>query len=77
MPFARLHAEHIILSYGVQLRGGGFKGLGTASIEEINRLSNNKKAWKNWLAMHYTLCTDPEVVGMSAHVLLVARKLRD
>jgi 2-polyprenyl-3-methyl-5-hydroxy-6-metoxy-1,4-benzoquinol methylase len=55
----------------------GLEGLGTASIEEINRLSNNKKAWKNWLAMHYMLCTDPEVVGMSAHVLLVARKLRD
>ncbi|MCL4372127.1 class I SAM-dependent methyltransferase [Candidatus Marsarchaeota archaeon] len=52
----------------------GLEGLATPSINAINELAKNKKAWKNWLDMHYRLCTKPEVVGISAHMLLVARK---
>ena len=50
------------------------EGLATPSIEAINKLAKDKKAWKNWLDMHYMLCTQPEVVGASVHILLVARK---
>ncbi len=50
------------------------EGLATPSIEAINKLAKNKKAWKNWLDMHYRMCTQPEVVGASVHILLVARK---
>ncbi|MCL4404921.1 MAG: class I SAM-dependent methyltransferase [Candidatus Marsarchaeota archaeon] len=50
------------------------EGLATPSIDAINKLGNNRKAWRNWMAMHYKMCTDPEVVGVSIHMLLVARK---
>ena len=53
---------------------GALEGLATPSIEAINKLAKNKKAWKNWLDMHYKMCTQPEVVGASVHILLVARK---
>lgn len=50
------------------------EGLATPSIDAINKLAKNKKAWRNWLEMHYSLCTKPEVVNASVHILLVARK---
>jgi len=53
----------------------GLEGLGSCYTEEINKLSKNKKAWRNWLKMHHKLCTHPTVVGISVHILIVGRKM--
>lgn len=53
----------------------GLEGLATPHIKAINKLAENKKAWKNWLEMHYKLCTHPTVVGISAHILLIGKKI--
>jgi ubiquinone/menaquinone biosynthesis C-methylase UbiE len=53
----------------------GLEGLATPHINAINRLAENSRAWSNWLEMHYKLCTHPIVVGMSAHILVIGRKV--
>ncbi len=52
----------------------GLEGLATPHQKAINKLAKNKKAWKNWLEMHYKLCTHPVVVGISAHILIIGKK---
>src|SRR3989338_10320805 len=56
------------------LEAVGLEGLGSASPEGINKLSQDRKAWKNWINAHYMLCTHPSVVDMSLHMLLICRK---
>jgi ubiquinone/menaquinone biosynthesis C-methylase UbiE len=52
----------------------GLEGLNTNS-EVINRFAKKyPKAWKNWLEVHYELCTNPSIVEISLHMLIVARK---
>jgi len=53
----------------------GLEGLATPHKKAINKLVKNKKAWKNWLEMHYKLCTYPIVVGISVHILIIGRKI--
>jgi ubiquinone/menaquinone biosynthesis C-methylase UbiE len=52
----------------------GLEGLGAPSERAINKLSRNRKAWKNWMRIHYALCTEPEVVGASVHILMIGKK---
>ncbi len=54
----------------------GLEGLATPHKRAINKLAKNKKAWKNWLEMHYKLCTNPVVVGLSVHILIIGKKMR-
>ena len=52
------------------------EGLSTPSIEEVNALFRKDKAgWKNWMKIHYKLCTHPSVIDTSAHILIIARKV--
>jgi len=53
----------------------GLEGLATPHKKAINKLAKNKKAWKNWLEMHYELCTHPIVVGISVHILIIGKKI--
>ncbi len=52
----------------------GLEGLATPYRKAINNLAKNKRAWHNWLYMHYKLCTHPIIVGISIHILLIGRK---
>jgi len=58
------------------LKLAGLEGLATPYTEEINKLAKNRKAWKNWLEMHYRLCTHPTVAGISVHILIIGKKVR-
>ncbi len=49
---------------------------GTGGGAYALRLAKDRKAWGNWVKVHNALCTNPIVVGVSAHILLVARKKR-
>ncbi|MCX6774513.1 MAG: hypothetical protein NTY99_00265 [DPANN group archaeon] len=40
----------------------------------VNKLAKDKQAWKNWLDIHYKLCTNPYAVAESAHILMIGRK---
>ena len=52
----------------------GLEGLGSHSIQEINRLArNDPDGWKNWLEAHAALCTHPGVFATSQHLLIVGR----
>jgi len=51
----------------------GLEGL-AVSQKHMNKLAENKKAWKNWLEMHYSLCAEPTVVDISGHILIIGRK---
>ncbi len=54
----------------------GLEGISSRFREEINKLAKNPKAWKNWLAAHYKLCTHPAIVATSEHVLIISRKIK-
>jgi SAM-dependent methyltransferase len=51
----------------------GLEGLGSHSMEEINRLRKHPTAWENWLEAHRALCTHPAVFATSQHMLIVGR----
>lgn len=53
----------------------GLEGLGSGQEEKVKQLSRNKKLWKAWLETHYRTCTHPAIVGMSEHMMLIARKV--
>jgi len=53
----------------------GLEGLASSDQKSINEMAEkNKKAWKNWLKMHYKLCTHPTVVDISMHFMIIGKK---
>ncbi len=52
----------------------GLDGLGSISEKDINKLSKDPLAWKNWIKVHYRLCTHPTIVDISPHIMIVGRK---
>lgn len=53
----------------------GLQGLSSFLKKEINKLAKTEPmAWKNWLKMHYKLCTNPTVADLSLHFMVIARK---
>ncbi|ASI13625.1 SAM-dependent methyltransferase [Candidatus Mancarchaeum acidiphilum] len=73
-PEELVHEFKIASKKAKFLELSALEGLATPSIEEINNISKDRKAWKNWLSVHYKLCTKSEVVGVSIHILLIGRK---
>ena len=53
----------------------GLEGISSGHRKELNRLARNEKRWKIWRATHFKTCTHPSVVGLSEHMLIVARKV--
>lgn len=57
------------------LESVGLDGLASPSQDELNKMAKKEpKAWKNWLEMHNKLCTNPLVVGISLHFMIIAKK---
>lgn len=57
------------------IKAVGLQGLASSSKEKINLMAKkNPKAWKNWLQMHYCLCSNPAIVDTSLHFMVIARK---
>lgn len=53
----------------------GLEGLSSGHRKETNRLYHAyPKAWKRWWETHLLTCTHPTAVGISEHILAVARK---
>lgn len=52
----------------------GLEGISSNHRKHLNQIAKNEKRWKIWLATHYQTCTHPSVVGLSEHMLIVARK---
>jgi ubiquinone/menaquinone biosynthesis C-methylase UbiE len=52
----------------------GLEGLATRDKEGVNSINfNDRKFWKNWLWMHYKLCTNPHVVANSDHFMVIGK----
>ncbi|RMF94791.1 MAG: class I SAM-dependent methyltransferase [Candidatus Schekmanbacteria bacterium] len=57
------------------LENVGLEGLATPSQEQINRMAKKEpEAWKNWLEMHYELCTNPTIAEFSLHFMIIGKK---
>lgn len=53
----------------------GLEGLATPAQEQINKMAKKEpKAWKNWIEMHYKLCTNPMVAEFSLHFMIIGKK---
>ena len=52
----------------------GREGLGAHQPQQVNRLARNQRRWRRWLETHPRTCTHPSVVGLSEHMLIVAKK---
>lgn len=52
----------------------GLEGLSSLHPHEIARLAKNKRRWRIWLDAHFETCTDPSVVGMSEHMMIVCKR---
>ncbi len=52
----------------------GLEGL-NVNIEATNKFAKEyPKAWKNWLEIHNEICTDPVVVDLSGHMMIIVKK---
>lgn len=52
----------------------GLQGIGSNHLTAVNKLAKDKALWKFWTETHYMTCTNPGVVGLAEHILLIARK---
>jgi ubiquinone/menaquinone biosynthesis C-methylase UbiE len=52
----------------------GLEGISSSHCTALNRIARNEKRWKIWRETHFKMCTHPSVVGLSEHMLIVARK---
>lgn len=52
----------------------GLEGVGSVHKKEVNSLAKDPRRWRVWVDTHYRTCTHPSVVGVSEHILAVARK---
>jgi SAM-dependent methyltransferase len=52
----------------------GLEGISSHHRRKVNQLARNPVRWQKWLETHFRTCTHPSVVGLSEHMLIVARK---
>ena len=52
----------------------GLEGFSSGNPEAANALAKDKKAWRNWVNAHLSLCTNPSVADLSAHMMAISRK---
>jgi len=53
----------------------GLEGLASTSRDITKKLFRKQpKIAKNWMKMHYKTCTNPTVVDLSAHMMIIVRK---
>jgi len=56
------------------LEMAGLEGISSHHQRQLNQLAKNGRRWEKWLDTHFRTCTHPSVVGISEHMLIVARK---
>lgn len=55
----------------------GLEGLATTSRDITKKLFKNQpKIKRNWMKMHYKTCTHPTVIDLSAHIMIIVKKLK-
>lgn len=42
--------------------------------DEFNKISKNKSYYKKWLDLHFNVCEHPDMLGLSAHIMIVVQK---
>ena len=52
----------------------GLEGISSHHQKELKRIAKNERRWQIWQATHFKTCTHPAVIGLSEHMLIVARK---
>jgi len=52
------------------------EGLASHLPEPLALLAKDKRKWNRWMEIHWQTCTDPHILGISEHILLVGRKKR-
>ncbi|MBI5567482.1 MAG: class I SAM-dependent methyltransferase, partial [Chloroflexi bacterium] len=52
----------------------GLEGISANHRAALNKIARDEQQWKVWRDTHFKTCTHPSVVGLSEHMLIVARK---
>ena len=52
----------------------GLEGISSHHRRELNRIARDEQQWSIWRKTHFKTCTHPSVVGVSEHMLLIAKK---
>lgn len=42
--------------------------------KEFNEIAKNKKQYKKWLDLHFSICEHPDMLSLSAHIMIVIQK---
>ncbi len=73
--FTSSELESIFVKKDVQIiEEVGLEGL-NVDIKATNKFAKKyPKAWKNWLSIHNKICTDPIVVDLSGHIMIIIKK---
>jgi len=52
------------------------EGLAAHLHDPLSELAEDRRKWNAWMRIHWRTCTEPSVLGIAEHVLLVGRKRR-
>jgi ubiquinone/menaquinone biosynthesis C-methylase UbiE len=52
----------------------GLEGVNNDPEATNNFAKNYPQAWKNWLEFHDKICTDPMIVDLSGHMMIIVKK---
>ena len=60
-----------------QIEMVGLQGIGSHQNDRINELAKDRKLWRHWLSTHLETCTNPAVVGISEHIMIICKKKKN
>lgn len=73
--FTSSELEAIFAKNAVQIiEKVGLEGLNVSPEATNDFAKKYPKAWKNWLAIHDKICTDPVIVDLSGHMMIIVKK---
>lgn len=68
--------EQLLASQKVRIvKKVGLEGLNIDPVATTNFAKKYPRAWKNWLAIHQKICSDPFVIDASGHIMFIMKKI--
>jgi ubiquinone/menaquinone biosynthesis C-methylase UbiE len=74
--FEREEFKKLVSNAGIAISETvGLEGLASPDPEAFNKMpKEHPKAYKNWMELHYKMCTNPTVVDVSGHMMIIGKK---
>ncbi len=76
MPFHGFRPDELQGLFGKRIRllaKTALEGFASYSGDYVSRLRRNRRRWKKWLRIHFSISEEPETIAVSEHYMIVAK----